>query len=359
MPGLHEVLPSIAARLGVAGFEDTLALPPSPRFVLFVVDGLGAELLDAHADLAPFLAGLERRDGVRSPIPSTTATSLTSLGTGRRAGSHGVVGYTCREPASGRRLNSLTWSDDVDPVQWQPHATVLGQVADAGVPAAVVNDVAFEKSGLTLCGQRGAPFHGIDSLWARTDTVLDVVETSRTGVVYAYESRLDHTGHRYGCGSEQWRQTLATIDADLADLRAELPSDTTLVVTADHGMLDLPLDGRFDLDDVRALRDDVTLVAGEARFRHLYTRAGAEDVVAERWRAELGDRAVVRTQEGLEDWFGPIEERVRPRIGDVVVAALDDFAVFSSRDFAIEFSMVGFHGSITDVERSVPLLVST
>ena len=87
---------------------------------------------------------------------------------------------------------------------------------------------------------------------------------------------------------------------------------------------------------------------------------GAEEerVLAERWRAELGDRAVVRTQDGIEDWFGPIEDRVRPRIGDVVVAALDDFAVFSSRDFAIEFHMVGFHGSITDVERSVPLLIA-
>lgn len=358
MPGLHDVLPSIAANLGVAGFEDALALPRSARYVLFVVDGLGAELLAAHAELAPFLSGLERRDGVDSPIPSTTATSLTSLGTGRRAGSHGVVGYTCREPSTGRRLNSLAWSDDVDPALWQPHATVLGQVNDAGVPAAVVNDAAFEHSGLTLCGQRGAPFHGIDSLWARTDTVLDVVEAAPTGVVYAYESRLDHTGHRYGCGSEQWRQTLATIDADLADLRAELASDTTLVVTADHGMVDLPQEGRFDLEDVPALRDDVTLVAGEARFRHLYTRAGAEDVVAERWRAELGDRAVVRTHDGLEDWFGPIEDRVRPRIGDVVVAALDDFAVFSSRDFAIELQMVGFHGSITAAERSVPLLIA-
>lgn len=358
MPGLHDVLPSVAASLGVTGFEDVLALPRSPRYVLFVVDGLGADLLDTHAELAPFLSGLERRDGVRSPVPSTTATSLTSLGTGREAGSHGVVGYTCREPASGRRLNSLAWSDDVDPLLWQPHPTVLGQVADAGVEAAVVNDAAFENSGLTLCGQRGAAFHGIESLWARTDTVLDVVEAMASGVVYAYESRLDHTGHRYGCGSAQWRETLATIDADLADLHAELPAGTTLIVTADHGMVDLPLEGRFDLEELPPLRDDVTLVAGEARFRHLYTRAGAEQDVAERWRAVLGERALVRTQDGLEDWFGPIEDRVRPRIGDVVVAALGDFAVFSSRDFAIELHMVGFHGSVTDVERSVPLLIA-
>lgn len=355
---LDELLPSVGAATGAPGFTDTLGLPPAPRFVVMVVDGLGHHLLQEHADVAPFLASLSGVPDVVCGVPSTTATSLTSLGTGLRAGEHGVVGYTSRVPATGERLNSLTWDQPVDPDTWQPHRTVLELLQDAGVAASSVNDAKFEGSGLTRCSQRGVPYHGIASVWERLDVVVDVVEAAARSVVYAYESRLDHTGHAKGCTSPEWRDMLAAVDAELADLREALPADAVLVVTADHGMIDLPQEGRFDIEEHPPLRDDVVLVAGEARFRHVYTRAGAEADVAARWSELLGDRAIVSTQAGLDDWFGPISPDVRGRIGDVVVASLGDFAVFSSADFAIEMKMHGFHGSVSEAELAIPLLVA-
>lgn len=356
---IDQIMPSVGAALGVDGFTNSLGLPAAPRYVVFLVDGLGLDLLREHADAAPFLASLHNVEDVVCGVPSTTVTSLTSLGTGLRAGQHGVVGYSSRVPATGRRLNSLKWDQPVDPTVWQPFPTVLQRLQAAGISASAVNDAKFEGTGLTVCSQRGVPFHGINSVYERLDVVVDVIESSPASVAYAYESRLDHTGHGKGCTSTEWRDMLTTIDTELAELRDELPRDAVLIVTADHGMIDLPLDGRFDVDAVPRLLDDVTLLAGEARFRHVYTRPGSADDVAARWRAELGDRAVVRTQEGIEDWFGPITPEVRGRIGDVVVAALGDFAVFSSREFAVELKMTGFHGSITEAELRVPVLVAT
>jgi len=364
LPGLggratiDQVMPSVAAALGAPGFTNTLGLPEAPRYVVFLVDGLGLDLLREHADAAPFLSSLKNVEDVVCGVPSTTSTSLTSLGTGLQAGMHGMVGYTSRVPGSGQRLNSLKWDQPVDPLIWQPHRTVLERVQDAGISASSVNDAKFADSGLTLCSQRGVPFHGIDSTWERLDVVIEVVESAPRAMTYAYESRLDHTGHAKGCQSEDWRTMLSTIDAELADLREELPRDTVLLVTADHGMIDLPETDRFDIDSSPTLLDDVTLLAGEARFRHVYTRSGTAADVAARWQAELGERALVRTQDGIEDWFGPIADDVRGRIGDVVVAALGDFAMFSSRDFAIEFKMRGFHGSISEAELRIPVLVA-
>ena len=355
---LDQLLPSVGGALGVPGFTDTLGLPEAPRYVVMVIDGLGSSLLAEYAASAPFLSSLAGVDDVVCGVPSTTATSLTSLGTGLRAGEHGMVGYTSRVPATGQRLNSLLWDQPVVPQEWQPHRTVLELIQDAGVAAASVNHAKFADSGLTLCSQRGVPFHGVTSTWERLDVVVDVLESAPRGVAYAYESRLDHTGHAKGCRSQDWRDALARVDSDMAALREALPSDTVLVVTADHGMVDLPLVDRFDLDAHPVLREDVVLVAGEARFRHLYTRAGSENDVADRWRSLVGDRAVVSTQDGLDDWFGPIAPEVRGRIGDVVVASLGDFAVFSSVDFAIEMLMAGFHGSVTEEELLIPLLIA-
>jgi hypothetical protein len=356
---IDQVMPSVAAALGAPGFANTLALPEAARYVVFLVDGLGLDLLRAHADAAPFLSSLTNVDDVVCGVPSTTSTSLTSLGTGLPAGMHGMVGYTSRVPGSGQRLNSLKWDQPIDPRIWQPHRTVLELMQDAGIAASSVNDVRFADSGLTLCSQRGVPFHGITSVWERLDVVLEVVEAAPRTMTYAYESRLDHAGHGKGCASEEWRTMLMMIDAELADLREELPCDTVLLVTADHGMVDLPMTDRFDVDSSIRLLDDVTLLAGEARFRHVYTRPGAAADVAARWQAELGDRALVRTQEGIEDWFGPIAADVRDRIGDVLVAALGDFAVFSSREFGVEFKMTGFHGSISEAELRIPVLVAS
>ncbi|MGH3446566.1 MAG: alkaline phosphatase family protein, partial [Nocardioidaceae bacterium] len=100
---LAEVVPSAVAALGVAGWANSLALPPADSTVVLLVDGLGWELLRAHADDAPYLSSLAA-DGapITCGVPSTTVTSLTSLGTGLPPGSHGVVGFTSRVPGTNR-----------------------------------------------------------------------------------------------------------------------------------------------------------------------------------------------------------------------------------------------------------------
>ncbi|MGB9011393.1 MAG: alkaline phosphatase family protein, partial [Aeromicrobium sp.] len=294
------MLPSVAAALGVDGFVNTLGLPQAPRYVVCLVDGLGLDLLRDHAELAPFLSSATNIDDVVCGVPSTTATSLTSLGTGVRPGEHGIVGYTCRVPETGERLNTLKWDQPIDPVRWQPVTTVLQHMLDGGVATSSVNHAKFIDTGLTLCSQRGVPFHGVESTHERLDVVLDVIEAAPRSMTYAYESRLDFTGHAKGCGSQEWRDMLAVIDAQLAELRRELPEDCVLIVTADHGMIDLPAENRFDVDSEPALLQDVTLLAGEARFRHLYTRAGGADDVAARWRARFGDLVEVRTRDESE-----------------------------------------------------------
>ena len=358
---IDSIVPSVAAAVGAAATTDNhFDLPKAPRYVVFLVDGLGATSLRDHAELAPFLSSMTSFEDVVCGIPSTTATSLTSLGTGARPGAHGVAGYTTRVPATGQRLNMLKWDQPVDANEWQPLTTAWQLIDESGVPTSSVNQAKFADSGLTLCSQRGVPFHGIESIHERHDVVLDVIEETPAAVTYAYESRLDFTGHAKGVASEDWRDMLRTIDGDLAALRRDLPSDCVLLVTADHGMVDLPAEGRFDVDQSPWLLNGVSLLAGEARFRHIYTQAGAADDIAAAWRDELGERAVVITRDEAEaaDWFGPVSPTVRGRLGDVMVAAVGDFAVFSSREFAIEFLMTGFHGSITEDELRIPVLVA-
>ena len=358
---LGDLLPAVAAALGVdAGLPPTsMVLPEARSYVVFLVDGLGYELLRDHPAEAPFLsAQLDGQPPATVGVPSTTATSLTSFGTALPPGSHGVVGFTTRIPGTDDLLNALLWSSKVDPREWQPHRTALARMAATGVHTTVVNKREFATSGLTVAGHRGAEFVGADKVGERIAAV-QAAARQQPSMTYMYDGDLDWTGHRYGVASTQWEQQLSMIDAAAEHLRETLPADTRIVVVADHGMVDSPVTDRVDLDDEPDLRTGVAVLGGEARFRHVYCQAGAVDDVLATWREVLGDRAEVLTRDDAlaRGWFGPLDASVRPRLGDVMVACRGTFSVMSTAAFPFEPKLVGLHGSLTTEEMLIPVVI--
>lgn len=360
---LADVLPAVAGALGhpgAAGPTPTgLDLPPASSYVVFLVDGLGANLLREHAHVAPYLGSLlARQEPGTCGVPSTTATSLTSLGTGLAPGGHGVVGFTSRIPGTDRVLNSLFWDSSVDPREWQPEPTAFERLTAAGAPVTVVNKRDFEGSGLTVAAHRGGEYVGADGHAERLAAVSAASQVPGS-LTFMYDSDLDHAGHRFGTDSSEWLQQLSVIDSDAEQVRESLGPSTRLVVVADHGMVDCSPEDRTDVDQHPHLRRGVQVLAGEARFRHLYVRDGALDDVVSVWREHFGELADVRTRdEALSaGWFGAADDRTRPRLGDVVVAARGSHGIFSSRDFGYEMSLVGLHGSMTPDEMLIPILV--
>jgi len=178
-------------------------------------------------------------------------------------------------------------------------------------------------------------------------------------VVYAYERELDHCGHVHGCSSATWLEQLARIDAMCERLRAALPPQVTLIITADHGMIDIPPQQRIVAEDDPALMAGVSALAGEGRFRQLYVDHDLPQRVADRWRARLGELAWVRTRDEAidEGWFAAIDDQLRDRWGHVLVALRGDWAVMT-RAFPREFTLIGMHGSLTAAEMLVPLIVA-
>jgi Type I phosphodiesterase / nucleotide pyrophosphatase len=359
---LGDLLPAIARAMSVdVGLPpSSIELPEARSYVVFLVDGLGYELLRDHAEHAPYLHSLlADQPPATVGVPSTTVTSLTSFGTALMPGTHGVVGFTSRIPGTDDLLNALMWSRNVDPLEWQPHPTALGRLAAAGVQTTVVNKREFAGSGLTLASQRGAEFVGADRVGERMAATV-TASACEPSLSYLYDGDLDWTGHRYGVASTSWQLQLAMIDAAAEQLREALRDETRLVVVADHGMVDSPKDKRLDVDEYLDLLDGVVVFGGEARFRHVYCRGGAVDDVAAAWRARVGDRAEVLTRDEAlaRGWFGPVTGPVRPRIGDVLVAARGDFSVMSSVAFPYEAKLVGLHGSLTPAEMLIPMLVA-
>lgn len=359
---LADLLPSVLGALGVDGESDVLGLPPARGYCVLLVDGLGWNQLRAHAAAAPFLSSLPGRS-ITTPVPSTTAASITTLGTGLPPGRHGLVGYTSRLPGTTTLLNALEWDSAVDPDSYQPYPDMFARAAAEGVRTAVVSKRRFAKSGLTRVALDGGAFQGADTVGERVAAVERAFDEAddEPALIYAYESDLDSTGHRHGPTSPEWRHQLRSVDALAEHLADVVPPGCALVVTGDHGMIEATPDDHVDVDAEPGLWDDVVLIGGEPRFRHVYTKPGAAEQVAQRWQSRLGQRVVVRTREQAQaaGWFGPIDERVRERIGDVVVAAMGTTVCLVPSVWPREHRMKGHHGSLTPDEMLVPCLVVT
>lgn len=359
--GLAAVLPAVAASLGVTRYADgdALALAPARRAVVVLVDGLGYELIRRRGGHAPFLRSLlPAAYRLTAGFPSTTATSMGTFGTGLPPGGHGLLGYEVLVPGEDRLVNELSWEDGPDPLAWQPHPTVFEVAQSDGVAVTRVGPGFFDGSGLTQAAVRGGRFRAADSLAARVDASLTALRADRRALVYLYWGDLDKVGHVHGCQSWEWGEELAAIDGELARLVRSVPSDTAVYITADHGMVDAPHALRIDLAHDAQLAAGIRHAGGEARALQLYCEPGAAADVEQTWRERVGERAWIRSRDQAvaQGWFGPVGADNLARIGDVVVAMRDNFAIVDSRRARPQLlALVGLHGSLTAEESAVPL----
>ncbi|RKR87211.1 putative AlkP superfamily pyrophosphatase or phosphodiesterase [Micromonospora pisi] len=371
---LADVLPSALAVLGVPGAADPLGLvgPMAGvrRIAVLLVDGLGWYQLPTAAPYAPVLTDLAARTGrpLTSGFPSTTPTSVVSLGTGAAPGAHGVLGFRVNVPGTDRVLTHINWSGpagglrtpDPEPRRWQPLPTQWELARAAGVAVTVVSRPEYAGSGLTLAANSGGDYRGAAGVEELATEMLAALSAGPgPTLVSGYHPDLDRRGHLTGVDSTDWRAAVTDLDRLLDRLVGGLPADAALLVTADHGQLNVPPDRRFDLDIDPRLRAGVRVVAGEPRVRYLHTEPGAVDDVRAAWTEVLGPAAWVasRAEAVAAGWFGPVPEAHLSRIGDVVVCCRESYVVLASRtDAPIEAKLVAYHGSWTAAEMTIPLL---
>jgi hypothetical protein len=324
------------------------------QVVLLVLDGLGWDQLQDRTALAPTLAAMSGGP-ITSVAPTTTAVALTSITTGLPPAAHEVVGYRVRVEGD-QVLNVLRWRtglgdarDRVSPTEFQRHP-VFG-----GVPTAVVTKSQFASTGFTLAHLAGVRLHG----WGVPSSLpVEVGRLVQAGepFVYAYYDGIDHVAHGSGFGAN-YDAELRAADRLVADVIEVLRPGAVLVVTADHGQVEvgdasllLPID----------IVNDTVLVSGEGRFRWLHARPGGRDRLQAAATDAFGHVAWVHNVDEIEaaGWFGgALTDAGRSRLGDVAIIPYADVAVTDPRDTG-ELALRCRHGSVTPAEMLVPLLAA-
>jgi predicted AlkP superfamily pyrophosphatase or phosphodiesterase len=361
---LADVLTSCLS--AVRGEANALELGGVKRAVVVLADGLGAHALKASAGHARTLAPMLSKATTASVgFPTTTASSLASLTTGTHPGEHGLVGYRVLDVERDRVFNQLTeWDGPIDPAVWQRCRTVFEIAGDAKIPSFCVGVERYRNTGFTQAVLRGAEFRAAGTIDQRLDEARRILDEHERALIYVYVPELDQAGHSHGWQSRAWTDRLEELDSAARGFGSSLSAEEGMVLTADHGVIDVASHHHIILDDRSGLLDGVRHLAGEPRCLQLHLEPDASEGqrrdILRRWvDSESGRSWVVSRAEAVATgWFGPqVAPEVLPRIGDILVAARKSIAYYDGRVATDSGrTMVGQHGSLTPDEVLVPLL---
>ncbi len=353
---ISRVLTSAIAAVG--GEQNDLKLTAKRMVCVILVDGLGYHNLERRKGHAPNLAS---QQGAKSytVFPSTTAAAITSLATGLSPAEHGIIGHVAFDLSLGVSKNLLSgWIDQDEALAWKSQHDLTEHVSE-NLDIFNVSASEYRETGFTSLTMSRSVFVAADSMQDRFIAAGELLQDRRnTGVIYLYVQELDQAGHRHGWQSAEWAALLEQLDQYFEAMVERLPADCGIILTADHGQLDSPLESRHELKF--ALPDSLRAFAGDSRAAYLYLKnENGEDSVIERLVAAAVPAKVYRTETLIAaGWFGAeVSEAARKRLPHLILLANGEHTLFHS-DFSKprSYLMTGHHGGLTEQELAIPLV---
>jgi len=374
---LLNLMASLAAARGAAPRHPPLAALPPDRLaaarnvVLLIVDGLGDGLLARHA------AGGEihrrRLATITSVFPSTTASAITTSYTGCAPLEHGLTGWFTYFGAAGCVGAPLPFVSRGEKRSLRARglpperAFAAGSLFDALTARAIVvtpqSLVDSDYNRFHCGGAERRPYTTLEGFVGETEAAVKSGDDRK--FVYAYWPDYDSTSHQHGRESPAALAQLAAIDAAFAALLARLSgTDSIVVLTADHGFVDVADEDALDLADGPGLSALLRFpLCGEPRVAYCYVQADRIDEFMQRAAGWLGERASVQPSRQLvaEGWFGPgvPHPRLAERIGDVALVMNGRYTIRDRTPGEARHRHIGNHGGTSEDEMRVPLVVAT
>ncbi|MEO8204332.1 MAG: alkaline phosphatase family protein [Betaproteobacteria bacterium] len=375
--GLLNLVASCVASRGGAPLHPLLRdlpgveLAGARNVLLFLVDGLGYNYLSTHGAGSAMASHLVGR--MTSVFPSTTASAITTTFTGLAPGEHGLTGWFTWFDEAGTIAAALPFKPRVPgetleargigPQHLYRGAPMFDSLADEAfvVSYRPIIDSTYNRH---FCGRAARlAYDTLDGLVNQAETA--VKSGPRRKFVYAYYPEFDTASHRFGVASTQTAAVFAAIDAAFAELLRRLAgTDTTVIVSADHGFIDCPEENALDLAQCPEVAGLLARpLTGERRVAFCHVLPGRQDEFAARageWLAGKAD--VVPAQVPLDEgWFGrgDLHPRLAGRIGDFVLMMRDTYTIKDWLPGEPRHLHIGNHGGMAADEMYIPLVVAS
>jgi hypothetical protein len=351
----------LSAYLALSSSDNPLKLAQKKSYLVILVDGLGTANIKSAAGHAGFLnRKLVSAKSLFSGFPATTSSSLTSLATGAANGSHAVLGHRVYDRGIGQNINFLNdLGLELDPREYQELETISEQAAKNGVVVSTIGPSEYDKSGFTKATMPNATYIPAQSFQDRFTAAKKALSVPKS-LTYLYFPELDQLAHRYGSNSKQWLNTIEELDAELVKFARSIQSTAGVILTADHGVIDVEPARHIYLDEYECF-NDLEQIGGDPRVSFLYFH---EDTDLATKLVEIAQAiGIICDVVTIADliaagWLFNLSEQAKRVAPDLVLLPKADRVAYH-RGFAKARSllMIGQHGGMTQAEWEVPLIV--
>ena len=354
---------------------------PYKKVILLVVDALGYYLLKQFVEggKADFLKQQLPQSlfvPLTSICPSTTASALTTLWTGRTPAVHGIIGYEMWAKEFGMVINNIlhsamSYSGDTgglvragfNPDEFLGCDTLGPHLSINGVNSYAYMHYSIGSSGLSSMHLKGTNLHGYVSesdMWVSMRNRLNSHPEEKM-YIYAYWSTIDTLTHRFSLADErlahQFSDFVGMMQTAFVDMLTESArKDTMLLITADHGSVYTPRYDTYNLKDHPVLTDMLRMQPTcENRLAFLYIKPGMEQKIKDYFsKTWPGKFSIIQYHEAMESNLfgpGPNNSTLADRVGDLIAIAHEDAYLWWANKTNI---MLGRHGGLNPEEMLIP-----
>jgi predicted AlkP superfamily pyrophosphatase or phosphodiesterase len=304
---------------------------------------------------------------LQSVHPSSTPAALTSLATGSWPAEHGVISWFTYLADAGVTATILPFIERFSKRPLEDFGITPEQAfrMPSLMPGYAHEPAAFMPRLIT--GSTYSRYvtgdvvtHPYDTSAIVTRAALQRVErAARPTYSYVYVPFVDQAEHAHGVYSDAVRAALIDTERALARLADRLPSGARIVVSADHGQVDVPDQAMHHLDDADPLLDLLVVPpSGDPRIPMFHVRDSRRSAFEAMFRERFRERFALLTAQETEELrlFGPgeLSDTTRARIGDyVAIAGGPDVLRYRP-----DSPMRGFHGGLLRDEVRIPLIVA-
>ena len=351
----------LSAYLALSSSENPLKLAPKKSYLVILVDGLGTANIKAAAGHAAFMnQRLKASKSLFSGFPATTTSSLTSLATGEVNGRHAVLGHRVYDRSIKQNINYLNdLGVELDPRKYQDLEAISERAAKEGVTVSTIGPAEYARSGFTMATMPNATYMSASSFQERFNVAKKALAVSKS-LTYLYFPELDQLAHRFGVDSSQWLNAVEDLDSELAKFVRSLTDSAGVILTADHGVIDVAMDRHIYLDEYECF-EDLEQIGGDPRANFLYFPEGSDmDKKRRQIVEQVGKLCDAVSIEDLVDsgWLAKLSDQAILIAPDLVLLPKSNRVAYH-RGFAKARSllMIGQHGGMTQAEWEVPLIV--
>lgn len=322
--------------------------------VLLVLDGMGVDMLKHNLSEKSFLRK-HMVEEISSVFPPTTTAATTSIYTGLTPQEHGWAGWQCyfKEYEKNIELflnrdfyNGKSLDTDVGK-EFLAHKKLFEQITEQGK---------YKAYGV-------ARFFGnykVESMNDVCNKITELAKSKDKKFILAYYKEPDSVMHHTGCYSDKTKTKIKSLDRHVEDLAQKL-KNALLVVTADHGLIDVEEDVR--LEKIKEINECLRLPpAIEPRAVAFYIKAEKKEQFEKEFNKRFGkDFILLSSDEYLRQGYageGKMHPKFREFLGDYMALATGCRILQYQTEGGIDsVEFKAHHAGLTEKEMLVPLIV--